>query len=90
MLLFGINDNILSPNLYFLGVSQYQKYIELYKEINISFKIIEETQVLVESIEDDVWEGEYEKTDFLIDIFESWGLLCLWIKLMYLTMMSAG
>ena len=36
-----------------------------------SFSIIEETQVIVNSIEDDVWEAEYEKTDSLIDGVDS-------------------
>ena len=37
-----------------------------------SLSIIEETQVLVESIEYDVWESEDAKTGFLIYGFESW------------------
>ena len=35
--------------------------------------IVEETQVLVELIEYNIWEAEYEKTGLLIDRVESWG-----------------
>ena len=42
-----------------------------------SLSIIEETQVLLESVEHDVWEAEDEKTGFLIDEVEICDWLCL-------------
>ena len=45
MLLHGINDNILIPNLYYLGVYQDEaKILELYKEINIFWVGIKQTK----------------------------------------------
>ena len=42
-----------------------------------SLSIIEEAQVLVESIEDNFWEAKDEKYGFLIDRFESLDWPCL-------------
>ena len=39
--------------------------------------IMEETQALVELIEDDVWKSEDENTGFLIEWVEIWDRLCL-------------
>ena len=45
--------------------------------ICLFLSITEETEVIVNSIDDDVWEFEYEITGVLIDGVESWDWLCL-------------
>ena len=39
--------------------------------------LTEGTDVVVNSIDDSVWEAEYEQTGDLNDIVESWDWLCL-------------
>ena len=41
------------------------------------FSITEETKVLVNTVDDDVWEADYEITGSLIDGVESWDWPCL-------------
>ena len=41
-------------------------------ELVCFLSIIEETEVIVNSMEDDVLEAEYERTGSLIDGFDSW------------------
>ena len=45
-------------------------------ELVCSLSITEETEVIVNLIEDYVWENKYEKTGFLIDGVESWDWPC--------------
>ena len=46
-------------------------------ELVFSLSKTEETQVIVNLIEDNVWEAKDEKRGSLIDGIESWYLLCL-------------
>ena len=46
-------------------------------ELVCSLSVTEETEVIVSSIEDDVWKAEDEKIGSFIDGFESWDWLCL-------------
>ena len=46
-------------------------------ELVCFLSITEETEVIVNWIDDDVWEAEDERTGFFIDWFESWYWLCL-------------
>ena len=52
--------------------------------------ITEETEVIVNLIDDGVWEDEGERTGSFIDGVESLDWLCLLILPMCLTMMKAG
>ena len=59
-------------SLFVMFKSFWMLFWEHETESVFSLSIIEETQVLFESIEDDVLEAKYEKTGFFIDIFEIW------------------
>ena len=58
-------------------------------ELVCFLSITEETKVLVNEVDDDVWEAEYERTGSLIYRVESWDCLC-WKNLpMALPIMNA-
>ena len=58
-------------------VYQYEAKMRALQGDKIYLSIIEETQVLVELIEEDVWEAKDKKSGFLIDRVSSWYWLCL-------------
>ena len=47
------------------------EFLEYKTELVCFLSITEGTEVIVVSIDDDVWEAEYERTDALIDRVES-------------------
>ena len=45
-------------------------------ELFCSFSLIEVIDIVVNSIYDDVWEAEYERTGALNDVVDGWGWIC--------------
>ena len=59
------------PSLFVMFKLFWVLFLEHKTESVFSLSIIEEKQVIFNSIEDDVWEFEDVKTDSLIDVFDS-------------------
>ena len=59
-------------------------------ELVYSLSMIEDTKVLVNAVDDDVWEYEYERRGSLIDWIDSWYWIYLYIQPMNLPMISTS
>ena len=57
--------------------SFWMEFLEHKTELVWFLSLTEGTEVIVNSIDDDVWEAKYERTGALIDGFDSWDWLCL-------------
>ena len=53
------------------------EFLEHKTELVCFLSITEEIGVISNSIDDDFWEAEYERTGSLLDGFEIWDWLCL-------------
>ena len=53
------------------------EFLEHKTELVYFFSITEGTKVIVNSMDDYIWEAEDERTGSLIEIVESWDWLCL-------------
>ena len=58
-------------------------------ELACFLSIIEETKVIINAVDDDAWESEYEGTGSFIEGVESWHWLCLYIWPMAFPIMNA-
>ena len=65
------------PLLFLILSSFWMEFLEHKTEFFCFLSIIEGTYVVVNSVDDDLWEAEIEQTGALNEEVESWDLLCL-------------
>ena len=65
-------------------------FLEHKTELVYSLLVTEDTKVLVNAVDDDVWEYEYERTGSLIDWIDSWYWIYLYIQPMNFPMTSTS